>query len=47
MRLSALRSFAALVLVAALSAPLAAQVEVPSLKWQTFETAHFRIHYEP
>lgn len=25
----------------------AAQSEVPSLRWQTIRTAHFRIHYEP
>jgi len=47
MRHTALRALAALILACASSAPLAAQVEVPSLKYRTFETPHFRIHYEP
>ncbi len=41
---------AALALALALLAPLqplAAQIEVPSLRWQTIRTEHFRIHYEP
>lgn len=29
------------------ASPLAAQVEVPALKWRTIETRHFRLHYEP
>ncbi len=40
-------TLAALAFAAISAAPLAAQVEVPSLRWQTIETANFRIHYEP
>lgn len=29
------------------SAPLSAQIEVPSLRWRSFETEHFRVHFEP
>ncbi|HRN53369.1 MAG TPA: hypothetical protein PK788_07725, partial [Gemmatimonadaceae bacterium] len=42
-----LPAFLAALLLATDSATLAAQVEVPSLRWKTIETDNFRIHYEP
>lgn len=39
--------YAFLLLFLLITAPLRAQVEVPSLRWKSFETAHFRIHFEP
>lgn len=36
-----------LLLALLVAAPLRAQVEVPSLRWKSIETEHFRIHYEP
>lgn len=47
MRFSLLRSLAVLAAATLFSAPLAAQVETPHLRWKTFETENFRIHYEP
>lgn len=41
------RLFLALGLLAAAAPSLAAQADVPSLRWQTIRTEHFRIHYEP
>ena len=37
----------ALGLLSLSNSPLAAQTDVPSLRWQTIRTEHFRIHYEP
>lgn len=44
-----MRLFARCLLLASLLAPalLAQDAEVPSLRWQTIRTEHFRIHYEP
>ncbi len=43
-RLAALTAAAAALI---LPLRLTAQVDVPSLKWRTYETANFRIHFEP
>ncbi len=37
----------ALGLLALGTSPIAAQTDVPSLRWKTIRTEHFRIHYEP
>lgn len=46
-RFAFLAPIAALGFATLTAAALQAQVEVPSLRWRSFETEHFRIHFEP
>ncbi len=47
MRRALLALLLPLCLLATITSPAAAQAEVPSLRWRTITTEHFRIHFEP